>query len=104
MVFQSYALYPHKTVAENMGFPLKMAKRPKAEIDEKVGRAAEILDLTRYLDRYPKQLSADSVNAWRWVVPSSETRRSSYSTSHCRTSTPNSASLCASRSRSFTSG
>ncbi|MFL5012038.1 ABC transporter ATP-binding protein [Rhizobium sp.] len=57
MVFQSYALYPHKTVAENMGFPLKMAKRPKAEIDEKVGRAAEILDLTPYLDRYPKQLS-----------------------------------------------
>ncbi|MBB2752696.1 UNVERIFIED_ORG: multiple sugar transport system ATP-binding protein [Rhizobium aethiopicum] len=57
MVFQSYALYPHKTVAENMGFPLKMARRPKAEIDEKVGRAAEILDLTRYLDRYPKQLS-----------------------------------------------
>ncbi len=57
MVFQSYALYPHKTVAENMGFPLRMAKRPKAEIDEKVGKAAEILDLTRYLDRYPKQLS-----------------------------------------------
>ncbi|NEJ69453.1 sn-glycerol-3-phosphate ABC transporter ATP-binding protein UgpC [Rhizobium phaseoli] len=57
MVFQSYALYPHKTVAENMGFPLKMAKRSKAEIAEKVGRAAEILDLTRYLDRYPKQLS-----------------------------------------------
>jgi multiple sugar transport system ATP-binding protein len=57
MVFQSYALYPHKTVAQNMGFPLLMAKRPKAEIDEKVGRAAEILDLTRYLDRYPKQLS-----------------------------------------------
>ncbi|MDH2327126.1 sn-glycerol-3-phosphate ABC transporter ATP-binding protein UgpC [Cereibacter sp. SYSU M97828] len=57
MVFQSYALYPHKTVAENMGFPLKMAKRPKAEIDEKVGRAAAILDLTKYLDRFPKQLS-----------------------------------------------
>jgi multiple sugar transport system ATP-binding protein len=57
MVFQSYALYPHKTVAENMGFPLKMAKRPKSEIDEKVRRAAEILDLTKYLDRYPKQLS-----------------------------------------------
>lgn len=57
MVFQSYALYPHKTVAENMGFPLKMAKRPKAEINEKVRRAAEILDLTPYLERYPKQLS-----------------------------------------------
>jgi multiple sugar transport system ATP-binding protein len=57
MVFQSYALYPHKTVAENMGFPLKMAKRPKSEVDEKVRKAAEILALTRYLDRYPKQLS-----------------------------------------------
>jgi len=57
MVFQSYALYPHKTVAENIGFPLRMAKRPKAEIDEKVGKAAGILDLAHLLDRYPKQLS-----------------------------------------------
>ncbi|MDP5308364.1 ABC transporter ATP-binding protein [Paracoccus spongiarum] len=57
MVFQSYALYPHKTVADNMGFPLKMAGRPKAEIAEKVGKAAEILDLTKYLDRFPKALS-----------------------------------------------
>jgi len=57
MVFQSYALYPHKTVAQNMGFPLLMANRPKAEINEKVRRAAEILDLAKYLDRYPKQLS-----------------------------------------------
>ena len=57
MVFQSYALYPHKTVGENMGFPLKMAKRPKAEIEEKVRHAAEILDLAHLLGRYPKQLS-----------------------------------------------
>ena len=57
MVFQSYALYPHKTVAQNMGFPLLMAKRPKAEIDAKVAHAASILDLTKYLDRFPKQLS-----------------------------------------------
>ena len=57
MVFQSYALYPHKNVADNMGFPLKMARRPKAEIDEKVRKAAEILDLSQYLGRYPKQLS-----------------------------------------------
>ena len=57
MVFQSYALYPHKTVGQNMGFSLQLAKVPKAEIDRKVGAAAEILDLTRYLDRYPKQLS-----------------------------------------------
>ena len=57
MVFQSYALYPHKTVYDNIGFPLKMAKRPKSEIDEKVSSAADILDLTNYLKRYPKELS-----------------------------------------------
>ena len=57
MVFQSYALYPHKTVFDNIGFPLKMAKRPAAEITEQVRKAASILDLTHLLDRYPKQLS-----------------------------------------------
>ncbi|MGB0658926.1 MAG: ABC transporter ATP-binding protein [Mangrovicoccus sp.] len=57
MVFQSYALYPHKTVFDNIGFPLKMAKRPKAEIAEKVAKAADVLDLTNYLKRYPKELS-----------------------------------------------
>jgi lactose/L-arabinose transport system ATP-binding protein len=57
MVFQSYALYPHMTVAENMSFGLRMAKAPKAEIDAKVGRAAEILQLTPLLDRKPAALS-----------------------------------------------
>jgi multiple sugar transport system ATP-binding protein len=57
MVFQTYALYPHKTVAENMGFALQLRKAPKAEIDERVNRAAAILDLAPYLDRYPRQLS-----------------------------------------------
>ncbi|WP_424932355.1 ABC transporter ATP-binding protein [Amaricoccus macauensis] len=57
MVFQSYALYPHKTVFDNIGFPLKMAKRPQSEIKEKVEHAAGILDLTKYLKRYPKELS-----------------------------------------------
>ena len=57
MVFQSYALYPHKTVAQNLGFSLMIKGAPKAEITAKVGRAAEILDLTKLLDRYPKQLS-----------------------------------------------
>ena len=57
MVFQNYALYPHKTVAENMGFSLKLAKRPKAEIERRVREAAAILDLEPYLDRHPKQLS-----------------------------------------------
>jgi multiple sugar transport system ATP-binding protein len=57
MVFQSYALYPHKTVFENMGFALRLARRPTAEIESKVRAAAEILDLTHLLDRYPKALS-----------------------------------------------
>ena len=57
MVFQTYALYPHKTVAQNMGFALMMRKTPRAEIDTRVRRAAEILDLVPYLERYPRQLS-----------------------------------------------
>ena len=57
MVFQNYALYPHMTVYENMAFALKLRKTPKAEIDAKVRAAAEILDITQYLDRKPKALS-----------------------------------------------
>jgi len=57
MVFQNYALYPHKTVAENMGFALKLRHTPRAEIDTRVRRAAEILDVVPYLSRYPRQLS-----------------------------------------------
>ena len=57
MVFQNYALYPHLTVEENMGFSLKLAKLPKAEIKAKVHAAAETLGLTEYLKRKPKDLS-----------------------------------------------
>jgi len=57
MVFQSYALYPHMSVRDNMGFSLKTAGRPKAEIAEKVDEAARILKLEPYLDRRPKALS-----------------------------------------------
>lgn len=57
MVFQSYALYPHMTVAQNMGFGLKMAHRPKDEVDRLVQGAADILHLTPLLDRRPGQLS-----------------------------------------------
>jgi ABC-type sugar transport system ATPase subunit len=53
MVFQSYALYPHMSVADNMGFGLRMAGRPKQEIRERVARAADILQLTPYLKRRP---------------------------------------------------
>src|SRR5215472_7364412 len=57
MVFQSYALYPHMTVAQNMGFALKLRGMPKPTIKQKVAEAAEMLDLSRYLDRRPKALS-----------------------------------------------
>jgi multiple sugar transport system ATP-binding protein len=57
MVFQSYALYPHMTVRENMGFALKLAKTPQNVINEKVEEAARILDLTQHLDRRPANLS-----------------------------------------------
>lgn len=57
MVFQSYALYPHKTVAENIGFPLKVRKVEKSEMDAAIREAAEQVQLGNLLDRYPRQLS-----------------------------------------------
>src|SRR5438477_8116905 len=57
MVFQNYALYPHMTVAANMGFSMRLRGAPKSEIDARVKRAAEILGLTPYLERFPRQLS-----------------------------------------------
>jgi multiple sugar transport system ATP-binding protein len=57
MVFQNYALYPHMTVGENMGFSLKLKKLPKAEIAAKINEAARLLDLERFLDRKPAALS-----------------------------------------------
>src|SRR3984957_18448653 len=57
MVFQNYALYPHMTVAENIGFALKLRHLPKDQIRAKVSESAKILDLTEWLDRKPGQLS-----------------------------------------------
>jgi multiple sugar transport system ATP-binding protein len=57
MVFQNYALYPHMTVRDNMAFSLLLAKAPKNLIEQQVARAAQILGLTQYLNRYPRQLS-----------------------------------------------
>ena len=57
MVFQSYALYPHMSVADNMGFALKLSKVPQSEIDKRVNEAADVLGLTEYLHRKPKALS-----------------------------------------------
>ncbi|GAB1363816.1 hypothetical protein MASR1M32_30520 [Rhodobacter sp.] len=89
MVFQSYALYPHMTVRENMSFALKIARKPQAEIDAAVDRAARILQLTPYLDRLPKApvrrpAPAGGDRAQR----SCATRRSISSTSRSRTLTP----------------
>src|SRR5688572_28089641 len=57
MVFQSYALYPHMTVRDNMGFSLRLRDEKKSLIDERVHRAATILNLGPYLDRFPRELS-----------------------------------------------
>lgn len=57
MVFQSYALYPHRTVFQNIAFPLEANRTPRPQITEKVRWAAELFGITRYLDRYPRQLS-----------------------------------------------
>jgi multiple sugar transport system ATP-binding protein len=57
MVFQSYALYPHMTVAQNIGFTLKIARRPRNEIKERVRETARLLAIEQLLDRRPKQLS-----------------------------------------------
>jgi multiple sugar transport system ATP-binding protein len=57
MVFQNYALYPHMSVRENMSFALSLARQPRREIEQRVDKAAEILGLGPYLDRFPRQLS-----------------------------------------------
>ena len=57
MVFQSYALYPHRTVFQNISFPLEASRVPRKQIDDKVRWAAEMFSISRYLDRYPRQLS-----------------------------------------------
>src|SRR5881394_2886780 len=57
MVFQSYALYPHMTVRENMGFSLRLRDEKRSLIDERVSKAARILNLEPYLHRYPRELS-----------------------------------------------
>ena len=100
MVFQSYALYPHMTVADNMGFALKLAKVPKDQIRKRVEEAASILDLTEYLDRKPKALSGGQrqrVAMGRAIVRSPQ---AFLMTSRCRTSTRSCASPCVPRSHS----
>lgn len=70
MVFQNYALYPHMSVAENMGFALKLAKTPRSQIRERVTEVAKMLDLEQYLDRKPRPCPAASGSVSPWVVRS----------------------------------
>ena len=70
MVFQNYALYPHMSVAQNMGFSLKIAKLSNSEVASRVQEAAELLDLTDYLNRKPAELSGGSDSASRWAARS----------------------------------
>jgi multiple sugar transport system ATP-binding protein len=74
MVLQNYALYPHMTVRENMGFALKLAGAPRKEIARKVEEAARVLDIERQLDRKPANLSLGQRQRLRWVARSSATQ------------------------------
>ena len=65
MVFQSYALYPTMTVRENMSFGLRDGRMPKAEIERRVARAADLLQISELLDRKPASCRAASASAWR---------------------------------------
>ena len=78
MVFQNYALYPHMTVGENMGFALKLAGVDKAERARRVAEAAQILDLSSSSwTAGPRRCPAGSASGWRWAGRSSATRRCS---------------------------
>ncbi len=88
MVFQNYALYPHMTVAENMGFSLGLARTPKDEIERRVRRAAEILGLTPISTAIRASFPAASASVSPWAAPSCAIRRSSCSTSRCPISMP----------------
>ena len=87
MVFQNYALYPHLSVGENIGFPLKVRKVAPAEAARRVRQAAELLEIGALLDRKPAQLSGGSASAPPWRARSCASPRSSFSTSRSPTST-----------------
>ena len=103
MVFQSYALYPHMTVRENLSFSLDMARMPKALKQERIESAATILYLDTLLDRYPAQLSGGQRQRVAMGRASSGSQDCSCSTNRSRTSMRSSGSRCVPRSRRCTS-
>ena len=68
MVFQSYAVWPHMTVFDNVAYPLKIKKVDKRTIKDKVDRILDVVHLSQYADRIPSSSPADSSSAWRWAV------------------------------------
>ncbi len=100
MVFQSYALYPHMSVRQNLGYGLKVRRTPKADIRGRVEEIAALLGLTDLLERKPAQLSGGQRQRVAMGARSSGSRRRSSWTSRSRTSTRSYASACARRSRS----
>ncbi len=100
MVFQSYALFPHLSVRENMSFGLSLAKLPKAKITRKVDEAARVLQLEALLDRKPKQLSGGNASVSPSAAPSCASQACFSSTNHCPTSTLRCVCKPALRSRS----
>ena len=105
MVFQSYALYPHMTVRENMGFSLRLRKAEQGAHRRARGATPRASSTsTRCSSAIRASSPAASASAWRWAAPSCATPRCSCSTSRCPTSTPSCAWRCAPRSRRCTSG
>jgi ABC-type sugar transport system ATPase subunit len=98
MVFQSYALYPHMTVAENIGFGLSLARRPKAEIEAKVRAAPKPATDPSARAQAEGTCPVASASAWRSAVPSCATRKCSCSMNRCPISTLHCARRCAWRS------
>ena len=84
MVFQSYALYPHMTVFENIAFPLRVEKLPEDEVKARVGAAAKVLQLEQRLSSGPARCPAASASASPSAAPSCASPRFSCSTSRCR--------------------
>src|SRR3954453_15827237 len=124
MVFQNYALYPHMTVRENMGFALKLRKAPEDDIKRRVDEAPRVLELEQHLGPKPRPppgggpagsspsspssasrrtSPAASASASRWAARSCASRRRSSWTSRCRTSTRSCASRCGRSSRACSS-
>jgi ABC-type sugar transport system ATPase subunit len=104
MVFQTYALYPHMTVRQNMAFPLKIAKVPQDDIDRRVKEGPNCSSSTSTWTASRPTCQAASASGWPWAARSCGTRRRSSWTSRCPTWTPSCAARCGPRSPGCSNG